>query len=369
MALVLFAVISYFLVIFIKNASWQWYIAFLASSLLLTLTRIEGVFMLVMGIIVILLFPQSRKFLCGNALKKIVVPLIAIFFIFLFNISTNLYFYKEIIKAFTHSVSANIAGSGSLILEFSSNIKIFYLYGFLPICVLGSISIIYFISRKKWEHLVPLIIALPAFLYLFIPFISSDHPWMLRRFAFSFFPALILTSFWMLYSWHKESNNLKKNLVTVLVIIILFLSNFPALQKFFTIHENRGLLSRTEVLSKNFTSNDLVLVDRDISGDGWSMITGPLSFLYGINAVYFFNPDDYQKIDKNKFENVYLIVPEENINFYKESSVQEKMSIASFYSLSTERLNVNSSTEHQDYALPQKERVSASGYIYQLSKD
>jgi len=80
--------------------------------------------------------------------------------------------------------------------------------------------------------------------------------------------------------------------------------------------QNLGLMEQTSTISKNFKQNDLILVSQKTSGSGWSLVAEPLRNIYNKQSVYFFNPEDYNKLDKSKFDEIYLIASDEEINLY-----------------------------------------------------
>jgi len=150
-------------------------------------------------------------------------------------------------------------------------------------------GIIFFLKNKKYELLTIAFISLPVLIYLINPSISSDHPWMLRRFVFVVLPMAILYSVLFLDKFFS------RKIFTSIILFLLLVMNLIVFIPYISRADNENLLSETQSLSHNFTNADLVLVDRDASGSGWSMVTGPMSFLYGKQAVYFFNPSDLAK--------------------------------------------------------------------------
>ncbi|NTV55232.1 MAG: hypothetical protein HGA16_01895, partial [Candidatus Moranbacteria bacterium] len=81
---------------------------------------------------------------------------------------------------------------------------------------------------------------------------------------------------------------------------------------------------------------DLILVDREATGDPYAIPAGPLRFLFGKNAAYFFNPDDFAKIPKDRYDHIYLLAPVDG--FERWSSLPASFSLISVYSFETERL-------------------------------
>jgi hypothetical protein len=142
----------------------------------------------------------------------------------------------------------------------------------------------------------------------------------------------------------------------------MIFSNFFIFFRYFTFSENKGLLGETQKISENFSRNDLVLVDRSAVGDGWTMITGPMNFMYNINTVYLFNPKDVEKIDRSRFEKIYLIASNQNIQFFVQSLGKENLISAKDYSIKNEKLS-----NFGDFFLPEKENYEIKGKIFEVN--
>jgi hypothetical protein len=351
--------------IFIKEQKIFYYFSFLIPAGLLVFTRIEGISFLIFALLAI--FFLSRKNAVWKKDKKIILfyPAIFLSIILVLNFTKDIYFYKELAKAVFHT-----GGSGSatelqrLFSPIFLEMKVFFLYGILSFLLLGIFAIIYFWFKKKRDLLIPLFITLPSFIYLANPWISTDHPWMLRRFVFSIMPALILYSVLFLADWTKEKKFPHRKFISYLVLASILLMNLSLLIRYFPFSENKGLLEETKNISENFSDKDLTLVDRSASGDPWAMISGPMSFLYNKNAVYFFNPQDIKKIDRAKFSKIYLITPNQNISAYANAIGKENMLYVRDYSMETKKLsNLN---DEQDPFLPEKEDYKAGGKIFEI---
>ena len=357
LALVWLGILS--LVLFLKKKNDFYFFSTVAALGLLAFTRIEGFLMLAMLIIILVLNKESRAFLASYKLKRIIFPLIFLAIVFLPEFFINFPFFKEMGKGIFSFFGNNIRSNempfaGKLVY----NGKIFFIYGIIQYLVLGSWGVVYFLKRKEHLKLVPFILVSPIFFYLFDANISSDHPWMLRRFVFAVVPALIFYTSLFLFHWLNKE---KKQLLFV-IFSFLIIFNFTIFFKFAFFSENKGLLSQVQKLSLNFSKNDLVLVDRLSGGDGWAMISGPLSFLYGKQAVYFFNPDDLAKINLEKFDKIYLIVPEENVNFYQQSDLKNRMKFYRDYIFNTRRLDIGNSNTR----LPGIITAEVKGKIFEI---
>jgi hypothetical protein len=125
----------------------------------------------------------------------------------------------------------------------------------------------------------------------------------LRRFVFAVFPVLIFYSIYALqkFFYHK--------MFLYFVLVVLIAANGVVSWRFFTASENKDLLPQIEKLSQKFSPDDLILVDPQATGSGFSLASEPLRTIYRKNAVYFFNADDLKYINQDRYKNIYLIAP------------------------------------------------------------
>ena len=360
MALLWFGILE--LIQFLRQPGRLKFISLLASFGLLVFARIEGIaFLLVVGAAVIF-FTRQNDFWKIQTKRKIILPVIFLLLMLGVNLIRDFYFYKEIGKVI-FSTGKKVAPSGLNIWGYLSNItytgKIFALYGSIIFLILGLIGIGYYLRKKNWKILVPFFVVLPSFVYLLDANISADHPWMLRRFVFSIIPALMFYAVLFLIDFLAEK---KIKLFWAILAIVFLLGAYP-FAKFVTFSDNLGLLESTQKLSQSFSEGDLVLVDRLAGGNGWSMPTGPMNFLFGKQAVYFFNPNDLSKIDLQKFAKIYLIVSDENLSFYQNSVIGSRLINPVAYSLTTSNLDTNELVR-----LPKRESLEVKGKIFEISK-
>lgn len=320
-----------------------------SSLSLLVFTRIEGIAIFFMLILFLLFKKKSRNILIEHKLWTI-FSILTLFLIFILNFIKDLSFFKEMGKAFLKSEISSVSQEINIFTAF-------ILYGILVFLILGSVKIIQLIAKKDFQRLVPLFIALPTFVYLLNPQISSDHPWMLRRFTFSILPILILYTILLLD--HFYTNN-KKVIAKSLTILILS-TTLPTFTYFATFSENANLLKQIESLSKQFSNDDLVLVDQEVTDDGWSMLSGPLNFIYNKHSVYFFNINDFNKIEKNNFNKIFIIIPNKNLEKYSASELKDRMHYVKDYNFTTTRLNKESTS-----ILPRKETITIVGKIFEI---
>ena len=346
------------LILFLKERRAFFFFPLLAIFSLMAFIRIEGMALLAMLIIIMLSDKSARNFLTADKMKRMCLPVLFFIAVFILNFIVNFSFFNEIAKAVLKNPAQTGAAKSLL-----NTANIFLIYGIAPYLIFGTIGLIYFIVKKKRLELLLFVLILPLFFYLISPRISSDHPWMLRRYAFAILPALVFyTALWLAYYFKG-----KKQQLAGIIFVILLLLNIPVSLKYFAFSENKNLLKQTESLSQNFSAADLVLIDRLASGDGWSMLSGPMSFLYGKNAVYFFNPNDLDKLNLEKFDKIYLITPDERTFFYKNSVMGNKIVFFKNYQLETVRLKTFNKNK-KNIPLPEKERAKISGKIFEIRK-
>ncbi len=357
------------------------YFSFLAPLGLLFFTRIEGIAFFFTGIALLAFSPKIKEFILKDALKNILLPLIVFGAFLSFNTIQNFYFYKEVGRVIFSNLSFEKAAEFSFAEKITAPgmrvLGVFFLYGLINFFVLGIIEIITLIRNKKYILLAPFFFAAPTFVYFIDSHISSDHPWMLRRFMFSLLPVLIFYAVFAFYEWEEKLKkqkrwNFNKKIIFSAVFLLLLAFNIRPTSAYFTFSENKNLLAETESLAKNFQDGDLALIDRMSSGDGWAMISGPLDFLFGKNAVYFFNPDDLEKIRAEKFNDIYLIVPENRLDFYTKSAIGGRLEEYKNYSVIAKRLKISDAKNKHDQTpikLPVPEKTEIHGKIFKIKKD
>ena len=390
MALTLLWISILWLIIFIRERKLFYYSSFLVSAGLLVFTRIEGIFFLIAGLLTAFFLTSTPKydkiksknnskfsliwkFARENTIwrekKKIIFiyPAIFLAILFILNFTKDIYFYKEMAKALLH-IKQDQKDASSLFNNFLSptilEFQVLFLYGILSSFLLGILGIIYFWAKKQWEILIPFFVILPSFVYLINPFVSSDHPWMLRRLVFSIIPGLIFYAILFLAKWNEEKKMYCKTTTTYFVIISMILLNLFIFIRYFPFSENKNLLEQTKSISRNFENDDLVLIDKSASGDGFSMLSGPINFLCGKNSVYFFNIEDLNKINREKFSKIYLVTSDQNAIMYTAKIGSDKIISIKDYSIRTKRLL--SYSGKNDLLLPEKMDVKVSGKILEI---
>lgn len=284
----------------------------------------------------------------------------------LINIFPYLVPVKSLAKPFLSS-GGNASSSSSI--SFASLIytfRMFWAYFIFPFAALGIFGIGTLLYKKRFSLLVPFLALSPTFFYLWSPHISSDHPWALRRFAFSIIPASIFYAVWFL-DWIFKKSLFFYAASTALIVLSLSVS-----LQYLTFSPHQGLLSQTKEISRNFSPQDLVFVDAKATGDNWSMLTGPLNFLYGIQAVYFLNPNDLARMNLDRFNSVYFIIPDNNLETYEKNGLLKMLSPVKNYEIKNEFLRSRMLNKRAAYSasvkLPESKIIETHGTIYKLSR-
>lgn len=327
LALFLFTLLAYNLVLFLREGKFIFYAGALLSAGLLAFTRIEGFAFLALTLGFFLFRSEARAIWKMYPWKSIVIPGVIFIFIFLRDFFINLPYYKVIGKAlikFGHQFGSQAGTSDIAMTSASFSFgSVFFLYGLLVVFAIGLFGLLVFVRERKWILFLPAFLALPTFVYLFDPNISLDHPWMLRRYLFSLFPTLLFSAtlgiallFAKVRELPIEKPAGKRLVFTTLIFLSLLFLQYPAWSSALLYAENKSLHSQVKRFSEEFSDKDLILVDRFATGSGFAMLSGPTQFLHGKNTVYFFNPSDLKNLDTSRYEKVYLLVPEEGQSRY-----------------------------------------------------
>ncbi|MFZ1655158.1 MAG: glycosyltransferase family 39 protein [Candidatus Moraniibacteriota bacterium] len=283
----------------------------LITGFLLALTRIEGFVIAPLALGFILWHPKLRAHLFALPKVWAIPVLLFLGFLFLRDLFMNLPFYTMIGKAalkYWHTLGIAGTGSGEPRLG-----PILISYGLFPVFILGLASLAFGIMRRRFALLIPVLLALPTFVYLFDGHISDDHPWLLRRYVFTLFPLFLLATIVLWQSMIERIHTPRKHTIALIGFGLLFvLQCWPAYQALSVI-EYQTLRAQAENFGDQFTARDLILIDRESSGDPFAMIAGPLMSLDGKSAAYFFNPEDYARLDRNAFDRVYLLTTEDTV--------------------------------------------------------
>ncbi len=351
----------YFFVLFWDNPKKSYFILSFLTFGLLIFTRIEGLaFLLVAIILFFLKFKNHHPFKILLD-KKIIFLFFFIAILYALNILIDWQFFISIAKAISKPFlesSANSFLPSNPLFSIWQIMKIFYLYGLLLFFLLGLAGFALSLREKKIRILIPFLIILPTFIYIIYPNISGDHPWMLRRFMFAIIPASILYSAIFLEKFFRRK-------IIIYAFLALFLAgNLLILLQFLRFIPNQNLLAQIEKISHTFKKEDLVFIDQKATGENWAMMSGPMNFLYGLQAVYFFNPDDLEKIDLEKFSAVYFIIPNDNLDFYSKNNLIDRLEPVENYFI--ENITLEKTSLSEKLVLPKSETHLILGKIYLL---
>ncbi len=324
----------HFLLRYLENKNYQNYFLIFIPFAITPFLRIESVAIIFM-LVLTLIFADHKN------IKKPKYQLLfaVIGIIFVLSFLTNARFFSDTIRGFVELPNNTEQSSGTTIGDEDFSFipdewrkfylpQVFLTYNVLPIVIIGLLGIALLLKKKKWRELIPVFVFSPVMIYLIDANISLDHPWMFRRFVFALIPIFILYSFVIF-----EKISKKYKLVSRLVVILLFLFNISLLAPLLFFSQNKNLLSQIENIESalQLTEKDLVLVSQKATGSGWSMMTEPLRAIHEKQTVYFMTPPDFEKIDKTKFERIFLISSEKEINLYED--IIAKKDLAGIYEI------------------------------------
>ena len=370
LAVFLFTFLVYSLIRFIQKPVFLHYAAIALTASLLAFTRIEGYAFFLLAAAVLLWNKDARVLFRTYPWKSLAVPAVLMLFFFLRNFFINLPYYKTIGRA----LEKMLGGFGSdVISNTSSNLGILaghfpvggvlILYGILPLFLLGVLG--YLILWRSKQHLtfIPLLIALPTILYLFLPNITLDHPWMLRRYYFTLFPVFL---FGAAVGLSRLADTTKRSFTLFLCIFItLFLFALPAHIAVLTVREDTAFLPQIERFSTGFSPQSLILVDRLATGSGYALPTGPLTNLFDRQAVYIFNPEDIAKIDFTRFSQVYLLTPENELYRYVDT-LRDRLIYKGSYTFTRTGLTEETLRQDGDFSFPKKKLFETKNLLFQV---
>ena len=323
LALTLFLVLAFGLINLRRHpTTLAWYLlTFLTASLLL-FTRIEGFVFFGITALIIAFTQPVRTFLLESPLKRLVIPFMILGFLFLRDFFINLPFYTMIGKAVMKNwQELTLLGTGvasSTMAPSETIFAIFGQYGLIAVFILGGVGIGLALWREKRETIILLTLALPTFIYLIDGHITPDHPWMLRRYYFTLWPTFV---FFTVYLWHfleAHFPRFRSASVTLAIVCFLLFVHYPSTQAAWQTDEYSSLYQATARLAERFSSRDLILLDRLATGDPFRLLAGPLSAMFQEQAVYFFNPEDLDRLRLDPFERVFLLVPSDRAESMKE---------------------------------------------------
>ncbi len=278
----------------------------------------------------------------------------------------NRHFFVEALKGFGEGFLPNAElGAASYSLEKFSPIpddwqdfyllKVLFNYNILALIFLAIIYVTSLFRKKTWIVLFPFFLLAPTLIYLVDANITLDHPWMLRRFVFSIIPLAVLYSLLLLGGIRE-----KFKIFFWTIVVVILLTNILQSLFFVVPSQNKSLLNQTEQLSRNFSSQDLVLVAQSASGSGWSQMAEPLRNVLGFNATYFFRPSDFYDLDQEKYENIYLITSKEEEKLFQDLTKEKVQD----YAITNQLINPSRNPLEK----PRFIETSTEGTVYRLEK-
>jgi len=356
-----------FLMLFVSQPSLSSFKPLFFALLLLLITRIEGLLFTPLLLGGLFFFPQVRNFFKEHK-KTFFFSLFTGITFFLLALSMNIPFYKTIVKAVLETLGIfpsveNIPSVESL--HFFELWGILFLYG-IGILFLVTLLGLFFFRKNHLsfppQFLFVIVILSPSLVYFFLPFISPDHPWMLRRFMFSALPLLV---FILAFFWHTVR---KKNLhqstkkITFFILILLFCAQIIPFITLFPLRQDKELFQqvRAFITGSNFRANDLLLVESAATGDGFVMIPG-IARMEGFQSVYFFNPEDLSQLDFSSFDRVFLLVHKDGLDRYGDISDNKGLPL----DFSDSRLSP-SSRNNTLFSFPPLEPYTSSTLLFRI---
>lgn len=236
-------------------------------------TRLEGVPIFIVAIVLVIWMLRSRginnRSIWGlGGLISVVMVHFALYLIFV----QRFYFvghFENLVTFFQSDQGLGIAPPGTnlsavryhlgdFVLTTLSAYHLLWPLLFIPIAVLIGIVSPKRGSLKGW--LLVLVVISPTFIFLRFPFVSLDQPWFLKRYVAIILPAAFISA---TVSLVRISRNWRtvSGLVSLAIILNLVVAS-PILFH----REYAGMIEKTEELSRLFSENDTVLVDRHAAG-------------------------------------------------------------------------------------------------------
>jgi hypothetical protein len=375
--LALLWIVLFFFLQFLKRPNSSTFLPLLLSASLLLITRIEGIVFGAILLAITLIYKSTRFYLFQKPFPILwtAFPFSLLFLSFFLNQP----FYTTITKAllqtfgFLKSVQTETFVASYTLVDLWG---LFLLYGLAPVFFLALVGILFLVKKirsgypfeNKYFFLSFVILLLPSLLYFFFPFISPDHPWMFRRFMFSAIPLLLFIIAYSTFVLSLHAPLKKSSFVLFSVLSIILVSQLPPFFHFFSLKQERDLFEQTRILAQTlkaegFSQEDVLLVERNVSGSGFSMITGVLR-MEGIRSVYFFNPEDFATIEYSLFgenSDVYFLVHEKEISRYSETVDKANGQEILF---NTKRLQDTSSDT--SFSFPRIEAIQITNYLFQI---
>ena len=336
-----------------------------ASAFALALTRIEGWGILFITFLIVSGGKIKKDWFETYIFKKPILSYSTIFLAFVIIAGTlllNSPYYEAIGKELFKSAEKNIGGI-PLNKEVFPLYWVLWKYGLFVPLFAGLLSCLYLWKTKRISLLYPFFLSAVTLPYLLLPHITFDAPWMLRRFLFALYPALFLSLCFTVGIFIQRLEAKKQVWAWGLFLVLLASIQIPLLKQFSQTSYPDTLLSQVQELSNYFSSRDLILIDKDVTGDNFMIPARILSTLHDRPAVYFFHPGDFEKLNTKKFERVFLIVPEEKKGFYEKDLASRFGSIREFTFINDHSFR---ETDLSHNVLPEKTVITTKILIIEL---
>ena len=170
---------------------------------------------------------------------------------------------------------------------------------FIPLIFLKSIINI---TKESKTILLVLFFMLPGYIYLIVPFITLDQPWFLRRYLITVLPSAYLFFAILLYGISKKKH------MFITAVSIVFLLNVSTTSPIMFFSENDGMVDIVKDISNNVSKNDLILVERYVTGS--YKMADPLFFVFERPALWWDETSIInlkQNISIEKFDDIYIL--------------------------------------------------------------
>lgn len=354
------------LLMLLRTPSAPPWFALWATVALLTATRIEGIWFALFFLGVCASSATLRTFIRASAWYRLFMPAAITLSIGIVTGLASIPFLTVMLKALfaTSPLSSPLHTAG----KFLALPSVYMLYG-LVIPLLTSIVFTAVVLWRRYKYrtslfpLLPIALVAPLVVYYMFPNITADHPWMLRRYGFALVNAALLAS--VIFSAGIPGTGALRRALRIGIPTCIFLAHLPAFIYFLPYAEHRTLATQITTIGQTFTADDLVLVDRMATGNGWAMMNTLLRSTAGTHAAYIFNPEDLPRIDTQAFRHVYLIVANEDAARYHNALPTSMLRPHATYHLTTSHLAPAHITTHP-YAFPKKYHGSITGIIYEI---
>lgn len=268
-----FSILS--LITYIKSKNILFLAVVFFGSLILSLTRIEGLFILMTFIVAIVIHTiRTNKnnivgivLICGTliAMSLSIIKIFGFSPYFVDNLeSSRLVFQQEVTTLVSNTIQAR---SRESIQQFKHG----FLYNRMPefslamlnkynfVIILVSILLLTLVAILGKEHkfsrlyyLLLILILLPEFYKLISPSVTLDQPWFYRRYLYALLPLGYLSLVILLSNVNRW--------MSTLIIALLFTTNIIFSNNILLLKNNWTLTDKLGELSKDISKNDLIII-------------------------------------------------------------------------------------------------------------